>query len=393
MEIRENPISYKNYGKNLEQGAIDQMDNACRLPVVVAGALMPDAHVGYGLPIGGVIAVRNAIIPYAVGMDIACRMRMTVYDADITVLGEDINKFKGAIARNTQFGVGSKWSRPLHHPVIDNPLWHELPAVDIDKARSQLGSSGHGNHFAEFGSFRPYRDYHSEQYGNLKKDKTYLALLTHSGSRGTGADVARFFSKVAEESCGLPQEFKRLSWIDMKSEEGQQYWLAMNLMGQYAAASHELIHAGITRSIGMDTVFFSENHHNFAWMEEHGGETFFIHRKGATPAHTGCLGVIPGDMGSPGFLVEGKGNPDSIMSASHGAGRAMSRKQAKRVLNWDVAKRTLRERGITLMSAGLDEVMGSYKDIHEVMALQKDLVDVIGQFDPKLVKMGGQNNR
>ena len=391
--IRDIPIPYKNYGKNLEQGAIDQMEIACRLPVVAAGALMPDAHVGYGLPIGGVIAVYNAIIPFAVGMDIACRMRMTVYDADVSVLGEDIEKFKGAIARNTRFGVGSHWNHPLYHPVIDNPLWHELPVVDVDKARSQLGSSGHGNHFVEFGSFRPYRDYHSEEYGSLIKDKEYLALLSHGGSRGTGADIARHFSKVAENIRGLPQEFKRLSWLDIDSEEGPQYWLAMNLMGQYAAANHLLIHNGITRSIGLDTVFFAENHHNFAWNEESCGESYFIHRKGATPAHIGQLGIIPGDMGSPGFLVEGKGNPDSLMSASHGAGRAMSRTQAKKVLDWDVAMRTLKERGITLMSGALDEVMGSYKDIHAVMALQKDLVDTIGQFDPKLVKMGGRNNR
>jgi tRNA-splicing ligase RtcB len=171
----------------------------------------------------------------------------------------------------------------------------------------------------------------------------------------------------------------------------------MELMGRYAAANHACIHQHIAENLGAQVILDLENHHNFAWKEKHviGGveREVIVHRKGATPAGTGVLGIIPGSMASPGFVVTGRGNPDSLNSASHGAGRAMSRKAANEKFNWKDVNRLLRERGVTLISAGLDEVPMAYKNIREVMAAQKDLVTTLGQFDPKLVKMAPSGER
>ena len=189
----------------------------------------------------------------------------------------------------------------------------------------------------------------------------------------------------------LPKELKRLAWLSLAEADGQEYWAAMSLMGHYAAANHALIHRHIARKLGLDPILDVENHHNFAWKETHeiGGtlHEVVVHRKGATPAGAGVLGIIPGSMASPGYVVSGKGSPASLRSASHGAGRVMSRTKAMQSFTWSATRQLLAERGVELISAGLDEVPGVYKDIHEIMAAQTDLVEVLGQFDPKLVKM------
>jgi tRNA-splicing ligase RtcB len=226
----------------------------------------------------------------------------------------------------------------------------------------------------------------------------YLALLSHSGSRGTGAQVASHYSRLARQlHPELPQELSHLAWLDLATEAGQEYWAAMELMGSYAAANHAVIHAEIARNLGVGVMLDIENHHNFAWRERHrlpdGSEAdVIVHRKGATPAGAGVLGIIPGSMGTPGYVVRGNGVEASLNSAAHGAGRRMSRTQAKRTFTWDAAQRFLRERGVTLLSAGLDEVPMAYKDIDEVMAAQIDLVEPLARFEPRLVKMapGGE---
>ena len=201
-----------------------------------------------------------------------------------------------------------------------------------------------------------------------------------------------FYSKRAmARHEHLPKELKHLAWLSLDDADGQEYWAAMNLMGRYAAANHALIHHHIGRKLGAHRVLDIENHHNFAWKERHvvNGEEreVIVHRKGATPAGAGVLGIIPGSMASPGYVVRGKGSPESLHSASHGAGRVMSRTKAMQSFTWSATKKLLAERGVELLSAGLDEVPGVYKDIHAVMAAQTDLVEVLGQFDPKLVKM------
>lgn len=390
---RADAVNFRMWGEGLEPEAIEQMNQACALPVAAAGALMPDAHVGYGLPIGGVLATRNAVIPYAVGVDIACRMKMTVLDLPVEHLERKQDQLTRAIEAETRFGVGATFKNPRHHDVLDED-WNVSPVTrqNKDRARSQLGTSGSGNHFVEFGVFTAREPIRELPAGR------YLALLSHSGSRGSGAAVCDHYSKLAKAMHpDLPREMQRLAWLPLDSAEGREYWAAMELMGLYAAANHALIHRHIARHLGAEVLLDLENHHNFAWKERHcidgREEQVVVHRKGATPAGAGVLGIIPGSMASPGFVVRGKGDPASLHSASHGAGRVMSRTKAAQTFHWKEVNQLLRDRGVTLISAGLDEVPMVYKDIHTVMAAQTGLVEILGQFDPRLVKMAPHGER
>ncbi|MBI3878867.1 MAG: RtcB family protein [Verrucomicrobia bacterium] len=387
------PAEWRQWGEGLEPEAVNQMARACQLPVSVAGALMPDAHLGYGLPIGGVLATDNAVIPYAVGVDIACRMKMTVLDLPLRELDRRRERLIHAIETETRFGVGANFQTRREHEVMDAD-WSVSPITKQNKGRawSQLGTSGSGNHFVEFGTFTL-----NEQTGACEPGE-YVALLSHSGSRGTGASVCEHYSKLAMgQHPELAKEHKQLAWLSLDSAEGREYWAAMELMGRYAAANHACIHRHIAKHLGLEVLLDVENHHNFAWRERHviGGveREVIVHRKGATPAGEGMLGIIPGSMASPGFLVRGKGNVESLKSAAHGAGRVMSRKKAAETFKWYKVNRVLKEAGVHLISAGLDEVPMVYKNIHNVMAAQNDLVEVIGQFDPKLVKMAPHGER
>lgn len=378
---------WRQWGTDLEPDAVRQMANACALPVAVAGALMPDAHPGYGLPIGGVLATDNAVVPYAVGVDIACRMKLSVYDRKANIIPGQRDRLANIIESETRFGIGACFKARRNHDVMDDD-WTVSPVTRRlrDKAWSQLGTSGSGNHFVEFGAFTVTDGALGVPPGE------YLALLSHSGSRGTGAQVCDTYSKRAmARRSELPKELKHLAWLTLDEEDGQEYWAAMNLMGRYAAANHDLIHKYIAKKVGAHVMLDIENHHNFAWKERHviNGEDreVIVHRKGATPAGVGVLGIIPGSMATPGYVVRGLGQPESLHSASHGAGRVMSRTKALQSFTWSGTRKLLAERGVDLMSAGLDEVPGVYKDIHTVMAAQSDLVKVLGRFDPKLVKM------
>jgi tRNA-splicing ligase RtcB len=390
---RAEPVKYHQWGDGLDHEAVMQMEKACLLPVAVAGALMPDAHVGYGLPIGGVLATENAVIPYAVGVDIACRMKMTVLDIPVRDLEQKQDRLTRTVESETRFGVGASFRERRQHDVMDadwsvSPITKQLK----DKAWSQLGTSGSGNHFVEFGLFKAHSKIKELEAG------TYVALLSHSGSRGTGAAVCDHYSKLASSQFpDLPGELKRLAWLSLNSQAGREYWSAMELMGHYAAANHACIHQHVAANLGAQVLLDLENHHNFAWKERHviGGmeREVIVHRKGATPAGDGVLGIIPGTMATPGFVVSGKGNVESLNSASHGAGRAMSRKTANEKFNWKDVNRFLKQQGVTLISAGLDEVPMAYKNIREVMAAQQDLVTVLGEFSPKLVKMAAAGER
>jgi tRNA-splicing ligase RtcB len=389
---RPTPVPYRVFGEAPEPTALQQMQNACLLPVAVAGALMPDAHQGYGLPIGGVLATDRAVVPYAV--DIACRMKMSVLDLPASALTTAQADLRRAIETETRFGVGAEFRQRRGHDVMDAD-WSvsDVTARLKDKAWAQLGTSGSGNHFVEFGLLTV-----AESIGSLPPGD-YLALLSHSGSRGTGAQVADHFSRLARRRHpALPQELAHLAWLDLATQEGQEYWAAMELMGRYAAANHELIHRHIVRALGGAVVLDVENHHNFAWRERHvlpdGSEReVVVHRKGATPAGLNVLGIIPGSMAAPGYVVRGRGAAASLRSAAHGAGRRMSRTQAKKQFTWDDMRRVLTERGVTLISAGLDEVPMAYKDIDEVMAAQHDLVTIVATFQPRLVKMAPPGER
>lgn len=387
-ELLENPIPFPIWGReNIDDGAVAQMDNAMRLPVTVAGALMPDAHIGYGLPIGGVLATENVVIPYAVGVDIACRMRLSIYEVSPNLIGQKKGMFEESLWNETAFGMGSKWTgvKKAQHAVLDDPAWLATRQLQTlkDTAMNQLGTSGTGNHFVEWGSIKLREPMFGLEPGE------YLALLSHSGSRGVGAKIADRFSKLAmEKHPDLDKAVRYLAWLSLDSEDGQEYWLSMELAGKFASANHYIIHQRVAAAVGLKEAAVVENHHNFAWKEKlPDGRTVIVHRKGATPAGVGVLGIIPGSMGDAGYLVRGKGVSNSLSSASHGAGRRMSRTVALNSISRSARDQYLKERGVTLLGGGLDESPQAYKQIDEVIAAQNDLVGVIGKFTPKIVRM------
>jgi tRNA-splicing ligase RtcB len=275
-------------GEDFDDESLAQINRARHLPIAVAAALMPDAHVGYGLPIGGVLATDNAVIPYAVGVDIACRVKLTVLDLPIDLLDQNKGRERltNAIERETRFGIGANFQTPREHALMDAD-WTISPITkrNRDKAWRQLGTSGSGNHFVEFGTLTIDAPDLGLEPG------TYMALLSHSGSRGTGAQVCEYYSKLAmEHHPELTGESRRLAWLELGTQAGDEYWAAMNLMGQYAAANHACIHASIAQHLGAQVLADIENHHNFAWKETHdlgdgrGPRELIVHRKGATRA-------------------------------------------------------------------------------------------------------------
>ena len=389
-ELNKNRIDYRIFGSSgIEEGARNQMEIAMKLPITIAGALMPDAHQGYGLPIGGVLATRNAVIPYGVGVDIGCRMCLTAYPLDAKFLDRHRSNLKQMLIDNTCFGRET-FKKPKEHEVLDRKVFDEITILRNLKGRAamQIGSSGSGNHFVEFGLI----DLGENNDWKLAPGK-YLAVLSHSGSRGLGAEIARHYTRLAKEICHLPGEAANLAWLDLNTEAGQEYWLAMNLAGDYASANHHQIHERLSQELGESPLLMVENHHNFAWKEMlSDGTEAIVHRKGATPAGNGVLGVIPGSMTAPGFVVKGKGDVTSLASASHGAGRVMSRSAAKQTFTNKMMKQQLEKNGVELLGGGIDEAPMVYKDIRQVMHYQQDLVDVIGEFTPKIVRMCGDDS-
>jgi tRNA-splicing ligase RtcB len=371
--------------RGIEPEAIAQMETAMQLPVTLSGALMADAHSGYGLPIGGVLATRNAIIPFGVGMDIGCRMCLSVYDLPPAFIDNNRKTLKQMLIENTRFGHAI-FSGRKEHPVMDRKEFSEISYLrgQKDKAYEQLGTSGHGNHFVDIGIAN-----FTEDDVQLKIAKgEYVGILSHSGSRNIGAGIAQYYTGIARRMRKLPKGAINLAWLDLDEEEGQEYWMAMNLAGDYSAANHQIVHEKLSAALKEKPILRIENHHNFAWKEKLAdGTTAIVHRKGATPAHTGVFGIIPGSMTSQGFIVRGKGNLASLCSASHGAGRMMSRAAARTRFSARHLKEILKRAGVELLGGGTDEAPGAYKDIHSVMDNQRELVEIMGTFTPKIVRM------
>jgi tRNA-splicing ligase RtcB len=387
FKLKEEIADFPVWGlENIEVGALTQMKTAMQLPITVAGALMPDAHQGYGLPIGGVLATAaNTIIPFAVGVDIACRMCLSIFHLPAATVDTETDLLKGLLLEHTNFGIGGTTKAYHDSSLFDSKTWNETKVIRNlkDKAYAQLGTSGTGNHFVDWGELTL-----AEGALDGIPAGEYLALLSHSGSRGFGGSVADYYSKIAMTKTKLPPEAKHLAWLDLDKDEGQEYWIAMNLAGEYASANHHEIHNKIARALGITPLTRIENHHNFAWREQLAdGTEVMVHRKGATPAGEGVLGIIPGSMSTPGFLVRGKGDANSINSAAHGAGRAMSRSAAFRTLDAAAIAANLVDKRITLMGSDMDEAPMAYKDIHAVMAAQEGLVEVLAKFEPRIVRM------
>jgi tRNA-splicing ligase RtcB len=289
----------------------------------------------------------------------------------------------------SSFGQGSGFqgSQRRDHAVMAEPLWNELPHLRQLKplAGQQLGSSGGGNHFfdALIGEVTA-----AAEWLPLAVGQRFAAIMTHSGSRGTGHKLATHYVKLAEQETGrlargIPKGYE---WLDTGSDAGREYLQVMALMGRYAQANHHLIHDLFLQRSGLNGLARYENHHNFAWSRPDGT---VVHRKGATPAGKGQVGIIPGSSGTPSYLVEGLGEPASLESSSHGAGRPFSRTEAKRRHDDPLFRQWMAEHDILHIGVSPDETLLAYKDIERVMALQTDLVRPVARLLPTVVIMGG----
>jgi tRNA-splicing ligase RtcB len=380
-------IPFNIYGESLiDPNAVTQMKNLLRLPITVAGSLMPDAHLGYGIPIGGVAAThKDYVIPYAVGSDISCMMALSIYDISPIYLTQKKNDFLKFLNEKTYFGKGcNNGGEIIDDSVLHLDEWKDLPMYKKVKPilENQLGTSGSGNHFVEWGIVTLENDFNGIPKGQ------YVALMSHSGSRGVGYNIADYYVNKAKDNCQfLDNDLKNLSFLNLNSDLGKEYWAFMNMAGKYASACHNEIHLKADKFMKNSSLLKIENYHNFCWQEEYNGELVNVHRKGATPAHKGVLGIIPGSMSTPAYIVEGLGNVNSINSASHGSGRIMSRNQAKSSIMQERVDINLKKAGVSLIGGGLDEAPMVYKNIDDVMSFQTDLVTVKGKFMPKYVRM------
>lgn len=385
-QLKKEAKAFNIFGKkHIEQKAVNQMEVAMKLPVAIKGALLPDAHLGYGLPIGGVLATKNEIIPYAVGVDIGCRMALSILEMPASDFKKHEYGLKKALAENTHFGRTKGKIFDEDHEVLNRRIFDESQFLKNlkGKAIEQIGTSGSGNHFVEFGIVE------LPEVNQMKLPQgLYVGILSHSGSRGIGAAIANHYTQVAADVCRLPKGAIHLAWLDLQSAAGAEYWQSMNLAGDYAKACHDVIHQKLTKVVGAKALCKIENHHNFAWQEEQAnGETWVVHRKGATPAQKHVLGIIPGSMTTPAFIVSGKGNHETLNSASHGAGRRYSRSKMKSTFTKSDLKKALQKANVKLLGGDIDEAPQAYKNIHEIIEAQNSLLNIEGTFTPKIVKM------
>lgn len=386
-EINDSPLPYKIYGaENIDQLAIDQIKLAMRLPVSLSGALMPDGCAGYGLPIGGVLATTDdVVIPYAVGKDIGCRMSLTILDAGADYLEKHHDRAVEALLNNTAFGLDGILPFKQYHTLFDKSEFREITLLKKlrEKAIRQLGSSGKGNHFVDICEVEL-----SPNNALGLSEGNYLGILSHSGSRGLGAAIADYYTGIAKDTCRLPRQAGPFAWLSLNNEAGQEYWNCMEIAGEYSAINHECIHQNVAKALRLKPLANVNNHHNFAWRDQlPDGRSAIIHRKGATPAHQGELGIIPGSMASPGFIVSGNGSTKSLFSASHGAGRTMSRLDARNSVSRYALKKYLAEHNVMLIGGTTEEAPMAYKDIYHVMESQKELVNIEGRIIPRIVRM------
>jgi tRNA-splicing ligase RtcB (3'-phosphate/5'-hydroxy nucleic acid ligase) len=365
----------------VEEGAMNQIRNLANLPFAFKHiAVMPDAHPGFGMPIGGVLAAKGMIIPNAVGVDIGCGI--CAVKTSLTDINKDsLKKLIGEIKRTIPLGFEHyKQKQDVSLMPDEKSLMSgQKPVIEkeYNSALTQIGTLGGGNHFIEF----------------QKGPAGNIWVMIHSGSRNLGKQVADYYNKLAirlNEKWNSPVPRKwELAYLPIDSEEGQAYIREMNYCVEFALANRKLIMSKIielfsdeTNAVGMNFINIA---HNYAKMENHFRENVMVHRKGATLAASGTIGIIPGSQGAPSYIVKGKGNPDSFNSCSHGAGRRMGRRQAVRELNLEDEINKLNSLGIVHAVKGkkdLDEASGAYKDIRSVMKNQEDLVEILVELIP-----------
>jgi len=380
---------FGNVGEHIPANAVDQMYTVMRLPMATKGALMPDAHLGYAMPIGGVALLDGALSPSFVGYDISCMVQLSLLDIEVAAFEADRAHFAKRLQSVTSFGMGAGFGAGARdHAVMEERTWTELRSAAKLKALAarQLGSSGGGNHFADLVIIELLADLDPWHIG----DKM-VGLLTHSGSRGAGHKLATHYVQQAAAATkslakGIPNGYE---WLPLAHELGQEYLAAMTLMGNYAKANHDLIHDHFCRAVGLQTTQRIWNRHNYLWIN--GNEV--IHRKGATPANAGQLGLIPGTSGTASYLVRGLGNAQSMNSSSHGAGRWHSRTEAKRQHNEARFQSHMAAKDILHFGLAPDETFMAYKDIEMVIALQDGLlIEPVARMMPRVVLMGGRSD-
>ena len=352
---------------DIEKGALQQARNLANLPFAFKWvAVMPDAHEGFGMPIGGVLAALGTIVPNAVGVDIGC---------GVLAARTDLANITQDTLRNVLAGIRQEVPLGFEHHKVNQP-WSgfdrapDLPIIqqELPSARRQLGTLGGGNHFIEF------------QQGS----DGHIWIMIHSGSRNFGFKTANVYHKTAQALCnrkGWELPDRDLAYLPMDSREGEEYFTAMNYCCEFAKANRALMMQRVSEVAAMVTgakILEPINiHHNYASLETHYGREVVVHRKGATKASRDTVGIIPGSMGAKSYIVKGLGNPESFESCAHGAGRKMGRKHAIRSLDLETEQAKMQGilHGLRTRSA-LDEAPGAYKDIDEVMALQRDLVEI-----------------
>lgn len=369
---------------DIEDGALEQAKNLANLPFTYKWvSIMPDSHQGYGMPIGGVLATQNMeIIPNAVGVDVGCGM--CVKKTSLTeITTENLKKIMGLIRKAVPVGFHhhERKQDPSYAPnmIADSSLdlWGMVVGKEYQKSLRQVGTLGGGNHFIEI----------------QKGSDGYIWIMIHSGSRNVGYTVAEHYTKLAQEMnekyfSNVPKD---LAFFPNNTEEHHAYVTEMNWCIEFAECNRELMLMNIEQCfmevLGGEVRFshYLNKPHNFASMEHHFGRNVLVHRKGATRAREGELGMIPSSQGSPSYIVRGKGNADSFTSCSHGAGRVMSRTKARNTLSVEDETKRLDDMGVLhaiRSKDDLDEAPSSYKDIDIVMSNQRDLVDIEIELTP-----------
>lgn len=370
---------------NPEEMAVQQAINISKHPWLVGNVcLMPDTHEGYGMPIGGVVALNEAICPNMVGVDIGCGMlavKTNLKDISKDQVKQVMNKIRNRIP------VGfNHHKEPQINDIFNNDLWNKTTVCkeQFQSAQYQLGTLGGGNHFIEI----------------QKDEENYIWFMIHSGSRNLGKRVADYYNKKAVELCTHWKQFDivkhELAVLPIDTPEAKCYISEMNLCLEFAYANRMLMADSIIKSfIEMFPLFETKEliniHHNYATIEHHYNKDVWVHRKGATLARKGTIGIIPGSQGTCSYIVEGLGNESSLCSCSHGAGRKMSRTKAKQTLTVEEEAKRLNDLGIVHSISNindLDEAPSAYKDIDVVMEEQKDLVKILVKLSPLGVVKG-----
>lgn len=377
-------IPIKGWCENPEESAMAQARNLSNLPFAFHHvALMPDCHTGFGMPIGGVLATKGVVIPFAIGLDIGCGMH--AIKTNIKEIDPDtLKKIYNSILMDIPVGYHHH-EKPCDDSLMPWRPYHdhveEVCAAEYQSAKHQMGTLGGSNHFIE-----------------LQKDTTgNIWIMIHSGSRNLGKKVCEHYHKIAIELnerwfSSVPTDWK-LAFLPLDSEEGHAYWSEMQFCLKFANTSRQMMGFAVSRIMeefvpGCQRTAVYDVHHNYAEIENHYGKNVIIHRKGATKAYDGDICIIPGSQGTKSYMGFGKGNLESFMSCSHGAGRAMSRTKAKEMLDLEAEVKQMDDQGIIhgmKTRDDLDEAAGSYKSIDEVMLAQEDLVQVITELKPVLV--------